>query len=135
MNKTFILILIFISAGHQMVNAQAGSLDSTFGTNGIVTHSMGSNDDKIQAIAIKNDGKIVAAGFSYNGPVMICAMSRYLSDGILDAGFSNDGMLIDTIGPSHCAYHGVALQTDGKIVAAGYSTVLRGDCGASRPSG
>ncbi len=121
MNKIYLFILICVSVGHQMVKAQAGSLDSTFGSNGIVTHSMGSNDDDIHAIALQSDGKIVAAGYSYNGPIMICAMSRYLPDGTLDASFSNDGMLTETIGESHCAYHGVALQTDGKIVAAGFS--------------
>ncbi|ADC88827.1 hypothetical protein Thal_0191 [Thermocrinis albus DSM 14484] len=42
-----------------------GSLDTSFGTNGIVTTDIGTNsEDKAYALAIQRDGKIVVAGTS-----------------------------------------------------------------------
>ena len=42
----------------------SGSLDTTFGTDGIVATSIGSGADYANAIAIQSDGKIVVAGYS-----------------------------------------------------------------------
>lgn len=41
-----------------------GTLDSTFGTNGSVTTDFHGGSDSAAAIAIQQDGRIVAAGFS-----------------------------------------------------------------------
>ena len=50
-----------------IATAQPGSLDNTFGTGGKVTTDFGSSDDGGQSIAIQSDGKILVAGYNYNG--------------------------------------------------------------------
>ena len=45
----------------------AGDLDQTFGHPGRVTTPVGTSDDLGQSVAIQSDGKIVVAGYSYNG--------------------------------------------------------------------
>ena len=56
-----------------------GSLDSTFGTGGIVTTNIGTGSDIPRAVAIQpSDGKIVAAGTSSRSQQYQFALARYL---------------------------------------------------------
>jgi uncharacterized delta-60 repeat protein len=57
-----------------------GTADNGFGTNGIVTTTLGDNDDVASAIAIQSNGGILVAGFK-GGPMghMQWAVARYLS--------------------------------------------------------
>jgi uncharacterized delta-60 repeat protein len=93
-----------------------GDLDNTFSGDGKLTTDLGSSDE-IQSIAIQSDGKIVAAGNSGNN----FAIARYETDGDLDNTFSGDGKLTTDLGSSLESFESVVLQSDGKIVAAGYS--------------
>src|SRR5206468_220084 len=88
------------------------------------------------------DGRLVAAGASTAAGSLDFdfALARYNTDGTLDATFGNSGQVVTDFGPvfvgsdpSNCAlpladFHGVdvafalALQPDGKLVAAGVST-------------
>ena len=58
-------------------NAQDGSLDLGFGSSGKVTTPIGSGDDEGISVALQTDGKIVVAGFSYNGTNNDFALVRY----------------------------------------------------------
>jgi uncharacterized delta-60 repeat protein len=100
-----------------------GSLDASFSTDGKVTTAVGSSDDVAYSIALQSDGKIVAAGTSYNGSNYDFALVRYNTDGSLDTSFDTDGKVITAIGTAGETFYSVALQSDGKIVAAGYSAV------------
>ncbi len=80
-----------------------GSLDPTFGINGIVTADI-EEDDSAHALAIQSDGKIVVAG---------SALVRYNINGSFDTGFGINGIVTNADGVS------IAIQTDGKIVTAG----------------
>ncbi|MER5793758.1 calcium-binding protein [Streptomyces sp. NPDC001980] len=87
-----------------------GALDPSFDGNGlVVTPGGGAQDMKLQS-----DGRIVVAG---NGPGGFNVL-RYNTDGGLDSGFGNGGRLATSFGGSDVA-HGVAVQSDGRIVAAG----------------
>jgi uncharacterized delta-60 repeat protein len=59
-----------------------GSIDTTFGTNGIATTPIGSSDDVAHALDIQpvgtSDFKIVAAGSSYIGGNYDFSLVRYL---------------------------------------------------------
>ncbi len=55
-----------------------GSLDTSFGTGGKLTTDIGSGDDFAYDLAIDGNGKIVVAGFSYNGCNKDFALARYL---------------------------------------------------------
>jgi uncharacterized delta-60 repeat protein len=97
-----------------------GSLDAGFGTGGLVTTNIGGVDDEIFALAIQTDGKLVAAGYSYSGGQRVFALTRYNTNGTLDAGFGAGGKVITDIGSRDQAF-ALAIQSNGKVVAAGSS--------------
>ena len=98
-----------------------GSLDSSFGGTGKVTTPIGSFDDEGRSVALQSDGKIVVAGYSYNGSDAEFAVVRYNADGSLDLSFGGTGKVTTPIGLSYADGYSVALQSDGKIVVAGDS--------------
>ena len=69
-------------------------------------------------MAIHADGKIVAAGYVLIGSLFDFGLARYNTDGSLDTTFDGDGKVTTDFGDSEDA-RGVAIQADGKIVAAG----------------
>lgn len=69
-------------------------------------------------VAIQLDGKIVAAG---HAAFIQFALARYEPNGTLDATFSGDGKVTTKFGNAGEIANGVAIQSDGKIVAAGTS--------------
>lgn len=106
-----------------------GSLDTAFGVNGKVMTDFGSEFDDAWALALQTDGKLVAAGRSENAQeITDFALARYTTNGSLDPTFGGGGKTkTDFFGFNDVAY-GVALQTDGKIVAAG-----RAETGTAQP--
>ena len=109
-------------AGH------AGSLDAGFGGRGFVTTAIGPGNDRAHAMAIQTDGRIVVAGYSHNGNNNDFAVVRYTADGTLDDTFgtvvsdsTRSGKVTTAIGPGNDEAHAMAIQTDGRIVVAGYS--------------
>lgn len=100
-----------------------GSLDNTFDTDGIVTTDIGtSSNDVARDMALQIDGKILVAGFSNVNGNNDFTVARYNSDGSLDTSFDTDGIVTTDIGSStNDLAVGVAIQTDGRIVAAGHS--------------
>jgi len=98
-----------------------GSLDSSFGVNGKVTTAVGPTNALANAVQIQPDGKMVAAGYSYTGSYIYqdFALVRYNPDGSLDASFSSGGEVTTPLGGIYDTANAVALQPDGKIVAAG----------------
>ena len=100
----------------------SGALKTTFGTGGIVTTDFGSGDDSANAVAIDENGKIVAVGSAFNGSDLDFAVARYNSDGSLDTSFDSDGMATTDFGSGDDVARAVAIQPDGKIVVAGYAS-------------
>lgn len=76
------------------VLAADGDLDPTFDTDGKVTTDLDSGTDRAYSVAIRSDGKIVAAG-NTGGDF---ALVRYNSDGSLDTSFDGDGKLSTDLG-------------------------------------
>lgn len=97
-----------------------GQLDYTFGNGGkVVTDIFGNWDDSF-AGTIQSDGKIVAAGFGYNGVQYYFTLICYNTDGTLDTTFGSGGIVTtDFAGGQENYAYGVTTQPDGKIVAAG----------------
>jgi uncharacterized delta-60 repeat protein len=112
-----------------------GSLDPTFGGDGIVTTPIGPafSRDEALSVTVQSDGKIVVAGSAQNSTsfpppsslqAMDIAVVRYNADGSLDTSFGGgDGMLTTEIGTGVLAdvAHDVLVQSDGGIVIAGYT--------------
>ena len=100
---------------------QDGSLDLTFGVAGMVTTAIGSGSDDAYALALQPDGKLVAAGRSHNGTKFVFALVRYNPDGSLDTSFNGTGKATTAIGPADELARALAVQPDGRLVAAGAS--------------
>jgi uncharacterized delta-60 repeat protein len=97
-----------------------GSLDATFDGDGKLTTAVGT-EDQAWALVHQPDGKIVTAGYSSNGTNYDFALVRYNANGALDTTFDADGIVRTAIGTGDDEAYGLALQPDGKIVAAGRS--------------
>ena len=102
-----------------------GSLDTSFDGDGKAVTGFG-DSDIATAVAIQSDGKIVAAGETATGNGRF-ALARYNPNGSLDSGFDGDGKLSTDFSTGFDAANAVAIQADGKIIAAGYSTLPGGD--------
>ncbi len=92
-----------------------GSLDSSFGFGGSFTTGI-----MTQALAQQPDGKLVAAGGVYSGTLRF-ALARFDANGVEDAGFGSNGMVLTPLSAGDDIAKELALQTDGKIVAFGLS--------------
>jgi uncharacterized delta-60 repeat protein len=97
-----------------------GRLDHTYGSGGVVRTpiSPGFAADGARAVAVGPDRRIVVAGFTDAVGGLDFAFARYTAGGDLDRSFSGDGVQTVDVGEIDGAT-GVAVQRDGKIVAAG----------------
>ena len=101
----------------------AGALDTGFSTDGKVTTHFGTDADVAHAVAIDGSGNIVVAGAASNsGYLLKFGLARYTSAGALDTGFGTGGTVITSIDSTYDEVRAVAIDGDGRIVAAGYST-------------
>ncbi|MFI5116932.1 MAG: hypothetical protein ACHP8B_09555 [Terriglobales bacterium] len=122
LNRASLLIVSILLIASQQAVAQAGHLDPTFGSGGIVTTDFGdqtqsANSASANAVAIQSNGKIVVGGGvpSHTG-FPIPAVARYNTNGSLDTTFGTGGMVaISSI--EDVPFTAITLQTDGKIVA------------------
>ncbi len=106
-----------------------GSIDTSFGTDGITTTEIGTGDAQACTLAIDNTGNIVVAGLSKNGTNNMLALARYTSEGDLDTAFGTGGIVtMDTgMGTSSSRSMKVMIQPwDNKIVVT-----CRGSSGGS----
>jgi uncharacterized delta-60 repeat protein len=97
-----------------------GTPDKTFGVGGKVQTDFPGLAAVASSVVVQPDGKIVVAGgafplFTFAGDFKVV---RYNSNGSLDTSFG-DGGIVTTIFPEGSYAFDVALQADGKIIAAG----------------
>ncbi|MFB7976941.1 calcium-binding protein [Streptomyces vinaceus] len=120
------LVVVGLSeAGFALARYNAdGGLDSGFAGDGTVTSDFGGGAHTANAVAIQpSDGKIVVAGTTEvaeeGGGCCFFSVARYNTDGSLDSGFGDGGLVrVDEFGGSADGAD-VAVQPDGKIIAAG----------------
>jgi uncharacterized delta-60 repeat protein len=96
-----------------------GSLDTSFGSGGVVTTDLASGDDFGNAVLVLPTGKIVAAGAAFNGTTFDLALVRYDAGGLLDPTFGAGGKVFTDLGSTEDEIQDLALQADGRIVALG----------------
>ena len=109
-----------------------GILDNTFGQAGyadvVVSSEQGGKsqiesllmDDIVTRIAIQNDDKIIIAGYA-NDPdgQQNGLLAKLKQDGSIDEDFNNGKPLLISRSSNNLAFHSMAIQPDGKIVAVG----------------
>lgn len=100
---------------------QNGSLDAGFGNGGKVKINVG-GADYVSDVALQSDGKIIVVGKSRPTPNDDGSIIRLTTNGQLDTSFNGTGKVIIPIGggSTNDSLNSVLIQTDGKIVAAGY---------------
>jgi uncharacterized delta-60 repeat protein len=97
-----------------------GTLDKTFGAGGKVQTDFPGLAAVASSVVVQPDGKIVVAGgafplFTFAGDFKV---ARYNPEGSLDTSFGDGGIVTTTFPEGSYAFD-VALQADGKIIAAG----------------
>src|SRR5262245_7025773 len=126
-----------VAAGQTLINGSTdfslvrynndGTLDASFGTGGTVTTDVSTdgNNDLASSVVVQPNGKIVVAGQTIISESFdfAFALARYNTDGTLDASFGTGGIVTTDFAASLTQAVSVALQTDGKIVAAGQTFV------------
>lgn len=100
--------------------AQDGTLDTDFGTNGVMVIDNGTEDAEILSI-IKSSDKITAAGFTSDGGTEIFTVVQFNLDGTLDTGFGTGGYVKIPLGSGNGRASSILQQNDGKYVAGGWA--------------
>ena len=114
-----LLALLICMSFSTPLMAQAGQLDSTFGTGGVftlgVTNTFFATVNNV--VAVQSDGKIVIGG-SNDG---VATLARVTSGGVLDTSFGTNGVAtVDFLTLENTAViEGIAIQSDGKILVSG----------------
>ena len=108
------LVLAFVIGLAPAYAGTAGSLDRTFGKNGVTTTS-GVSGGFVYSILLQSDGKILVFAGS-------AAVLRYTTSGALDATFGSNGIAA----LSTSVFGSLALQANGKIVMGGVVTSSSG---------
>jgi uncharacterized delta-60 repeat protein len=132
----FIALLAFLplrlATAADCYTSSPGCLDTTFGGGTgkvLVDISPGTDPNNARAVAIQADGKIVTAG-SMTDPAnsgnLFFAILRFNTDGSLDSSFGNGGLVTTSFFTGRNDAFAVALQADGKIVAAGRAPTAYG---------
>jgi uncharacterized delta-60 repeat protein len=99
-----------------------GTLDSTFGSGGIVAIHVSSGNDSINQIILTPDQKILAVGWSHVGTGQEIALARFNSNGTLDNTFGSGGVVLTHVsGKTNDAGDSVILDPSGRIIVGGSS--------------
>jgi len=108
---------------------QNGALDATFSGDGKQIFDFGGRDNgSFGGLAIQSNGKIVVAGYIWNGTNYDMAIYRFNTNGTPDTTFSGDGVAVGNFGPGRRDdTRDLVLQSDGKIVVVGLSGDVNGD--------
>ena len=122
-----------VVAGYRSLNAVVdaavvryntdGSLDLTFDSDGIVTTDISGFIDRVYSVGVQPDGKIVVAGISLESLNSNFLVMRYDTNGTLDPTFDTDGIVTIDVANYNESARSLAIQSDGKIVVTGLSTI------------
>jgi uncharacterized delta-60 repeat protein len=102
-----------------------GTLDTSFGSNGSSTVSVGTGNNYCHVLMLQSDGKIVLAGSAVTATNYDFSLVRFDNNGVLDTSFGAGGIVTTNFvsGPRPSADEtaGGVIQADGKIIVGGYS--------------
>jgi uncharacterized delta-60 repeat protein len=95
-----------------------GTVDNTFGTNGMVSVDAFGATDRATDVVLAADGKIVASALVSENGTSKTAVVRFTATGEVDNTFGGDGLVV-VDGYSYAEASYVDLQTDGKVLVGG----------------
>ncbi len=96
-----------------------GSLDPDFNSDGSLITPISGGDNEALAVGLLSDGRIIAAGYNYNGTDRDFALVCYLQDGSLDLNFGQGGVVITSIGSSNEEITAITINSADMITVAG----------------
>ena len=100
-----------------------GSVDNSFGVDGILTTDFSSTDDFASSLVVQNDDKIILAGYSNvvtpDNTIRQMAVARYNTNGSPDNTFGDNGKLIGDYKQGYTVFNATVIQPDGKAIAGG----------------
>lgn len=104
-----------------------GFIDPAFGIGGRAMTTFGSTLAVCRAVALQGNGGIVVGGGVLLSSHTAFGLARFTTTGELDAGFGNGGeVVVPFAGANSAKVNGLALQSDGRIIAAGFSADTNG---------
>lgn len=95
-----------------------GTLDRTFGEEGVVITPVGSGNEEITAVQISRDDMITVVGGVEGTTGRVLATARYFSDGVPDSGYGEQGISLIGVGADTAA-EGLLERGDGTYVVSG----------------
>ncbi|HEX5035799.1 MAG TPA: hypothetical protein VFX30_01390 [bacterium] len=113
--------------------ADGSALDPDFGTNGLATATLGGDGGEGRAMALQPDGRIVVAGRNFTDQDV--AVVRFDGEGNQEMDFGVAGFAQQSLVPGIDWAQTIALQEDGKIVAACLTSNGVNDTGVVRFDG
>lgn len=121
MKKALFLVFIFC---YTQVLSQSGTPDNNFDGDGKLQIAVGNGlytpIGLPKSIIVQPDGKIVTCATVINGANYDFTIFRFNANGTPDNSFDGDGKVFTNFTVNDYVFR-IALQTDGKIVAAGYT--------------
>lgn len=96
-----------------------GTVDPSFGSNGIVRSKIGSIYSAAEALMVRPDGKIVAAGCAETATGINLAIKQFKPNGSLDQDFGTNGLISSPISNVPSSVADVLFLADGRMLAAG----------------
>lgn len=94
-----------------------GTLDATFAAGGILMFAV-SSDEKLFAVALQSDNKILTAGTSSQSGGQM-AIFRVNPNGTADSSFGSAGTVLIPVGNGGAVVNSIAVASDGKILLGG----------------
>jgi uncharacterized delta-60 repeat protein len=121
------LLAIGLMSGANLAQAQAGSLDTTFGTGGTVTTSFAGGVAGVGAFEQSNGDIVGVAQVNFvNNVGTGIGLVRYTSAGELDTTFGTNGITVTTFAGIAFDPFGFAVQTNGDVLIGGVATTKSG---------
>ena len=100
----------------------SGTLDTSFNGTGVFTIPVATSHEEITSIVMQGS-RIVGAGFVTPGTFTDSVFVGVTSAGALDGTFGSGGKTVVAVSTGDDEVNGLALQSDGKIVGAGFTTL------------
>jgi uncharacterized delta-60 repeat protein len=94
-----------------------GSLDTTFGSGGVVTGTSASVGG--QSLVVQSDGKVLVATTTSSAGLDSFGVTRYDANGTPDTSFGTNGTVVVNVDGENDQAAAIALQSNGQIIVAG----------------
>jgi len=120
MKKIKLLVLAFLFLNQVIVHAQIGSIDYSFGNNGVVFSTLGTGYNVGKGIVQQADGKLVVGCQNGNYVKLV----RYKQNGIIDSTYGINGVFNSQPFTGNLGCGIIGLQPDGKVVVGATTGVI-----------